>query len=214
MRFHGTGAFLVGVCTAWAAVAEHPGEMWSVDRLDISGPGAAEVRGALKAANEIYFYGDRSVRMEVQVGANALRMTVRDAASGAVLVDGARLPLGSDGAAIQQAALDWMDTLECASINCDGAESPTMLASAPAEVPTQVVGRAAPAKAVWPSKVTGLLEQAAGTGAMPIPKPRPGAEPSGLAGLRSVQFARTPDEQLKGLAAPIRWSCYRPVCQD
>ncbi|MEM1298717.1 MAG: hypothetical protein AAGH68_05495 [Pseudomonadota bacterium] len=204
-----TAALMAG--TAWA---DHPGAIWSVERLEVRANGAAaealrgDVHSALRAANEVYFYGAQPVRMVATVsGSGRVSVDLIDIATGEVLIRGAKM--GADG--LETEVLAWMDGLDCAGGTCGGdapAESTVQIAAAPAAQPVKAKA-AEPAKVAWPQKVTGVLSPEepqqiarAETG-QPVPRPRPGAEATpDLDGLRSVAIARNPDLSIK----PIRIS--------
>ncbi|MFK7943711.1 MAG: hypothetical protein AB8B85_12475 [Paracoccaceae bacterium] len=203
---------LFAAMMAGTAFADHPGALWSVDRLDVRSDGAtaaqvSDARMALAKANETYFYGDRGVRMDAIVAATgAVRLDVIDAASGDVLVEGARFEGGPE---FSGSALAWMDGLDCAGGRC-GEAGQTLLAAvqdspiAPAKAMSVAKPETGtqPQKVSWPTRVTGVVadvEPQTRTANIPAPRPRPGAtdiaDLSGLPdleGLRSVAISRNP----------------------
>lgn len=215
---------------AGAAAADYPGALWSVERLEVKasadGPALTQtVQGALRRANEVYFFGERPVRMVATVtGAGTMEVSVIDTLTGAPLLEGASIAFTDDGAGIEASVLAWMDELTCTSTGC-GQPQPTMLAAtsvvAPeadrkvAAVATPVSPAAKLTAPAWPQQITGVLARAEtmGTaqGAIPgqsiIPAARPGAGPTpDLDGLRSMAIARNPDTDLNALAPPVRIS--------
>lgn len=208
-------AALTAALMAGSAWADHPGALWSVDRLEVRAVDAdaealrADVQSALRAANEVYFYGDQPVRMVATVtAAGRVSVDLIDIATGEALIRDAKL--GADG--FETEVLAWMDGLDCADGSCGG-ETPVQIAAAPAiETATAqpvATGSNAPATVAWPQKVTGVLSTEApqqiarADTNTPLPRPRPGAEATpGLDGLRSVAIARKPDLSI----APIRIS--------
>ena len=214
----GTATVLVAALMAGGAAADHPGALWSIERLEVRADGATaeqvgKARLSLMKANETYFYGDRAVRMVARVSADgAVRVDVTDARSGAALVSGAQLDdLG-------RTALAWMDGLDCAAGRCGNAAQTQLAAVADQAVgatakamrPAKPATEPQPARVAWPRTVTGVIAEAAPRGALaraPLPSPRPGsAATPDLDGLRKVSMARNPDPVPDISVPPIRIS--------
>lgn len=218
----GTATVLFAALLAGGASADHPGALWSIERLDVRADGAtaAQVSAArlsLMQANETYFYGDQAVRMVARVsGDGSVRVDVLDARSGATLIRAARLDdLG-------RTALAWMDGLDCTAGHCGNAAQTQLAAVAEdGAAPAAVAKAMTPAKpttqveakpVAWPKKVNGVIAEAAPqtrTAAAPMPRPRPGTELStapDLAALRRVSLARNPVPVPDASVPPIRIS--------
>ena len=211
-----------------AEAGEHPGALWSVERLEVKADGGAadalrtQVRSALRTANEVYFYGNRPVRMVAHVTASgAVTLDVMDSGTGAVLVRDARFDAASGAGGFETEALAWMEALDCGDGRC-AEVGQTRLASATADPVAQphvtgvdatakTANAPAPDQQTWPKKVTGVLTASAPAAETEqlawVPKPRPTSKSNtdptpDLAGLRSVALARNPDPTVP----PIRIS--------
>lgn len=211
---------LAAMLVAAPAQAEFPGALWSMDKVDIDASAVAgadraavisALRAGLRRANETYFYGDQTVRMQVAVRADGLTadVFVFDALTGALLteVGGLSIAGGADGFANQ--ALAWMDTLECGSVACSsGGDLQTADSQNRATAPqtaTRVSAAAAPSNAVTASSPDQRVAHAAS--GQPVPQARPIAiaraqgEPVGLA---TTVISRGPDARAS-FANPDPW---------
>lgn len=127
-----------------AARAQFPGEVWGVSYVRVSGTGAANVTNGLTLgltdASNVYFYGDTAARIEANVtSANVVDLKMVDLGSGKVVAERRGLPFDGAGdvaGTVSNAALAWMESLNCA-------EGCTVARSGPA--PQSVQTAAAPA---------------------------------------------------------------------
>lgn len=194
------------VSYAPAALAEYPGEVWSVEAISIKivdqaekGLAKSTVRRALQGANDVYFYGEDAARLHAEISggdAPTLRLSLHGRNSGGVIARSAPMPVSGNADSIRTVALAWMETLTCARAGCASApeaSQPVRVAKARLDVaPTRSTADQIDAPAIQ-SRVAGI----------PLPKPRPGSTPvsgrsskakldgSGLAG-KDLGFAAVP----------------------
>ena len=190
-------ALALGMTAAPALAEEHPGALWHVELLEISGAeGGSALGSGLRRANETYFYGDHPVRMKAVVTAGQMNITIRDAQSGSILARVRGLDAGEDGAAVQEVALAWMDGLSCGARNCGGettafAEAPS--ATAPAST-TEAIGTVQQAARSGSDRVAEYPVRLTRAEAATVPLPRPKPAPDLVRGI----IARNPDPDWQG----------------
>lgn len=110
------------------ALADYPGEIWSVDALSIKmtdgNPGniaKSKLRTSLQRANDVYFFGDESVRMLAEISSVSvptLQLTLLKQSDGSLIARSPELRLVPDGASIESSALAWMEGLTCVEAGC------------------------------------------------------------------------------------------------
>lgn len=109
-----------------AALADYPGEIWSVDSLSIKLTGEntedlskSKLRTSLRRANDVYFFGEQSVQMRAEVASGdtpTMRLTLVKSEDGSIIARSPRLSI--DGVSIESSALAWMEGLTCAQAGC------------------------------------------------------------------------------------------------
>lgn len=167
-----------------AALAEYPGEVWSVDSIvikisdqGVTGLSKAKLRTGLQRANDVYFFGEDALRMQAEVSSDSelkVRLTLIDPSAGAVIARSPRLSVSADSESIEAAALAWMERLTCAQAGCASAPEaaqPVRVAKARLELPV----------ATNDPEGSALAADGAIAG-IPVPLPRPGG--TGTAGKR------------------------------
>ena len=173
-------ALAVALSSGSLAKADYPGEVWSVDALVIkSAPEAAgmtkaKLRVALQGANDVYFFGERPLRMVAEAISGAtpkVQLTLIEQTTGELLARSPKLPVSADGASIKSQALAWMESLNCMSSGCASAPEvaqPVRVAKARLDVEPVISHHEGTASA-------GSQENSFG---VPIPISRPGSERS------------------------------------
>ena len=136
-------AFAVG--TPFSALADYPGQLWSVERVQVGvGSNAQDlipaIRSGLRQANEVYFFGEQPVRMKVEPVDSSDKMVavrITDSTTGALLARSPAIDAGKGSEAVRQAALAWMEGLKCGGNGCavaPSAEPETRIARAATKV--------------------------------------------------------------------------------
>ena len=176
-------ALVIALAGGSAAKADFPGEVWSVDALVIRNDGNSsglmtkDLRAGLQGANDVYFYGERPMRMVVEglPGATtAMRLTLIEQATGEVLARSARLEISGGSKSIKAKALAWMEGLNCAASGCAVApEAPQPVRVAKGRVDT---GLKSETSVSHHGRITGPGLDPSGFG-VPVPVSRPGAGP-------------------------------------
>ncbi|MEM9059677.1 MAG: hypothetical protein AAGD13_04375 [Pseudomonadota bacterium] len=132
------------VAVAQPASADYPGELWSVESVQIrTGQSAAGLtpglRSGLRQANEVYFFGERPVRMIVgsadETGAS-VKIAIEDITTGALLARSPAIDAGGGADMIRHSALAWMEGLTCGGSGCAGAPEATVEVRVAAVAPT------------------------------------------------------------------------------
>lgn len=152
-RWSGTGRVMAYLLAGTAmaagsgglAMAEFPGEVWNVSYVKVGGASADianSVNVGLLNASQRYFYGDKSTRIDATVRSGSVDLRMVDLATGQTVAEQRGLPFSANGnvsRSIENAALAWMDGLNCAQ-GCQVAVSgsapkPVQVAEAPAPTP-------------------------------------------------------------------------------
>ena len=122
---------LIFAASATPVLADYPGEVWSVDAVEIKAASApqtsgsamtpSQIRRGIQQASDIYFFGDRPARLRAELlpgTAPAVRLSLIERAGGTTVARSSALRLSDRSDAVQTAALAWMEGLTCASAGC------------------------------------------------------------------------------------------------
>ncbi|MEM7212545.1 MAG: hypothetical protein AAF479_11740, partial [Pseudomonadota bacterium] len=137
---------------AGPALAEYPGEIWSIDAVEVRvantpsdastdktsavGDASPVLRRGLRQAGEIYFFGERAARLRAEIrldGTRSMRLSLIDRRDGRLVARSPQLPLQTEAASVEASALAWLETLNCADAGCavlPTAEQPVRVAKA------------------------------------------------------------------------------------